>query len=116
MPALTDDVWLGSVGGSLSLIRDTGEVWTGTHVSAVFNHAGSEYRHPQPASEWLALTRPSDSRVPVGIFFDIVMFSDFVRWLSSGFDNVRQVGENAFHVILTEHRDFHEDGWPFLPC
>ena len=116
MCASTKDAWLVSEGKRLTVIPDAGEAWANGHESAVFRHAGSEYRFPQYASEWLALTRSADKHTVVGIFFDMVTFADLTRWLCGGFDNVRRVGGDAFQIILTEQNDYQEDGWPFLPC
>jgi hypothetical protein len=116
MPNSPQDAWLVPDGNRLKIIPDSGEAWAAGHDAAVFRFEGLDYRQPKYASEWLALTTHADRRTAVGIFFDMVMFPDLIRWLNRGFDNVRRVRDDAFHIILTEGQDFVEDGWPFLPC
>jgi hypothetical protein len=110
------DTWLVSEGNRLRLIPDSSEIWAAGHDSAVFRFGGLEYRQPQYASEWLALTSHIDRDTPVGIYFDMVMFPELIRWLNRGFENVERVRDSAFRIFLTESRDFVEQKWPFLPC
>lgn len=116
MPKPSQDAWLVAERNRLNVIPDSGEAWASGHESAVFRFGGSEYRDPQYASEWLALTGCADRNIPIGIYFDMVMFPDLIRWLNRGFENVQPLPENAFHVLFAGKQDVQEEGWPFLPC
>jgi hypothetical protein len=116
MKKSSEDAWLVPEGSRLVVEPDTSEAWAKGYESAEFYFQGTRYHQPKYASEWLALIGRADKRNTVGIYFDMVMFQELTIWLNRGFENVRRIRDNAFHIILTEGTDYEEDKAPFIPA
>lgn len=115
MPA-RQDIWLVAEDDRLVVVPDLGGKWQKLdYANSTWSHRGVEYRDPQYASEWLALSDGGTCR-PIGIFFEMVMAPELNDWLNRGFANVRRIRVDAYYILLTEGRNLQEEGWPFLPC
>jgi hypothetical protein len=116
MKKYSEDAWLVPENNRLIVKPDTGETWAKGYEAAEFYFQGTRYHQPKYASEWLALTGRNNKQNGVGIYFDVVMFPELIIWLNRGFENVRRVRDNAFHIILVDGTDYKEDKAPFLPA